>query len=146
MFGIMSTVRHEFAADAREQATSEKSTQAAILVVDDEANFVVLLDRVLSKRGYAVWTALNGEEALRLAKNTGFELAVLDIRMGPMDGLALLSELKRSAPDMKIIVMTAFPTYETRLTSFRRGASAYVTKPVNLSGLVDTIGRLVKDQ
>ena len=145
MFGNMSPVRHDVDADARE-ATLKRSAQASILVVDDEANFVVLLDRVLTKRGYAVRTALNGEEALRLAKNTGFELAVLDIRMVPMDGLALLTELKRSAPHMKVIVMTAFPTYETRLTSFKRGASAYVTKPVNLSALVDTIGQLVKDQ
>jgi DNA-binding NtrC family response regulator len=132
--------------EIRENVIPNRSTQPWVLVVDDEANFVGLLDRVLKKRGYAVRTALNGEEALRLAKNTGFELAVIDIRMGPMDGLALLAELKRAAPDMKIIVMTAFPTYETRLISFKRGACAYLTKPVNLSALVNTIGQLVKDQ
>ena len=131
---------------ADNHVTSHTSLRRSILVVDDEANFVILLERVLSKSGYAVRTALNGEEALRLAKTTGFDLAVLDIRMVPMDGLALLTELKRSAPGTKIIIMTAFPTYETRLTSFRRGASAYVTKPVNLSALLETIGRLVKGQ
>jgi DNA-binding response OmpR family regulator len=109
-------------------------------------NFVILLERVLSKRGYLVRTALNAEEALRLSKNTAFDLAILDIRMGPMDGLTLLGELRKSAPHMKTIIMTAFPTYETRLTSFKRGASAYVTKPVNLSALVATIGQLVNDE
>jgi DNA-binding response OmpR family regulator len=125
---------------------SDTSVGKSILVVDDEMNFVILLERVLSKRGYVVRTALNGDEALRLSKNTTFDLAVLDIRMVPMDGLTLLAELKKSAPHMKTIIMTAFPTYETRLTSFKRGASSYVTKPVNLSTLVATIGHLVRDE
>jgi DNA-binding NtrC family response regulator len=47
------------------------------------------------------------------------------------------------SPQTKVIVMTAFPTYGTRLTSLKRGASAYVAKPVNLSALVDLIGGLV---
>jgi DNA-binding NtrC family response regulator len=125
---------------------SDTSVGKSILVVDDEMNFVILLERVLSKRGYLVRTALNGEEALRLSKNTAFDLAVLDIRMGPMDGLTLLAELRKSAPHMKTIIMTAFPTFETRLTSFKRGASAYVAKPVNLSTLVATIGELVSHE
>ena len=129
--------------DLFDDRLSSIGSAGSILVVDDEVNFIFLLERVLSKRGYGVRTALNAEDALLLLGGASFDLAVLDIRMGQMDGLSLLAELKRRSPQTKVIVMTAFPTYETRLTSFKRGASAYVTKPVNLAGLVDLVGRLV---
>jgi DNA-binding NtrC family response regulator len=127
-------------------AASAVPTGRSILVVDDEVNFVILLERVLSKRGYKVRTALTAENALLQAQKTNFDLALLDIRIGEVDGLALLAELKRCSPDTKIIVMTAFPTYGTQLISFRHGASAYVAKPVSLSALLEMIDLLVKNR
>ncbi len=117
-----------------------KPGHGSVLVVDDELNFVILLDRVLSKRGYQVMTAANAEEALALVdQRVTFDVAIIDIRMGPMDGLALLSELKREMPELKVIMLTAYPTYETRVTSIKNGASAYFTKPVELTSLLDTV-------
>ncbi len=111
-----------------------------VLVVDDEFNFVVLLDRVLSKKGYQVMTAGNAEEALELVDGgAAFDVAIIDIRMGPMDGLTLLGELKREQPGVKVIMLTAYPSYETRVTSIKNGASAYFTKPVELKSLLDTV-------
>ena len=116
------------------------AARGSVLVVDDELNFVILLDRVLSKRGYRVMTAANAEEALALVdKQVAFDVAIIDIRMGPMDGLALLVELKRELPELKVIMLTAYPTYETRVTSIKNGASAYFTKPVELASLLDTV-------
>ncbi len=117
-----------------------KPAHGSILVVDDELNFVILLDRVLSKRGYRVLTAANAEEALALVdRHEVFDVAIIDIRMGPMDGLALLVELKRELPQVKVIMLTAYPTYETRVSSIKSGASAYFTKPVELASLLDTV-------
>ena len=115
----------------------------SILVVDDEQNFVFLLDRVLTKRGYKVQTASNGEEALRLFEQEPFDLALIDIRMGPVDGLSLLGELKQRLPEIKAIMMTAYPTLDTRNRSFQKGAAAYFTKPVDLQKLVDTVHGLL---
>ncbi len=119
-----------------------RPSKGSVLVVDDEFNFVILLDRVLSKRGYRVMTAANAEEALTLVDKQAFDVAVIDIRMGPMDGLALLVELKRQLPELKVIMLTAYPTYETRATSIKNGASAYFTKPVELASFLDTVRQL----
>jgi two-component system response regulator (stage 0 sporulation protein F) len=114
-----------------------------ILVVDDEQNFLELLTRILGKRGFGVKTALTGYEALRLLDKESFDLALLDIRMGPMNGVQLLEKIKERQPDMKAIMMTAYPTSETRMQSFEKGASAYLTKPVDLQELIQTMNSLL---
>jgi DNA-binding NtrC family response regulator len=117
--------------------------QPSVLVVDDELNFVILLDRVLTKKGYQVTTATNAEQALGLiGEQASFDLAIVDIRMEPMDGLSLLAELKQRLPHLKVIMLTAYPTYETRMTSVQKGASAYFTKPVELGTFLDTVRQL----
>lgn len=120
-----------------------EAARSSVLVVDDEFNFVILLDRVLSKRGYQVRTAANAGEALALVdKEVAFDLAIIDIRMGPIDGLALLVELKRQLRELKVIMLAAYPTYETRMASIAQGASAYFTKPVELASFLDTVRQL----
>ncbi len=111
----------------------------SILVVDDEQNFVNLLDWFLSKRGYEVRTALNGDEALKLVESASPDVALLDIRMGPVSGLSLLSEIKQRRPEITVIMMTAYPTSDSRSQAFGKGAFAYFTKPVDLQELLKTI-------
>jgi DNA-binding NtrC family response regulator len=59
--------------------------------------------------------------------------------MGPVDGLSLLEELTQRLPGIKIIMMTAYPTVDTRIAAFQKGALAYFTKPVDLPKLLDTV-------
>ena len=119
--------------------STEKTMVKSVLVVDDEQNFVNLLDWFLSKRGYEVRTALNGDEALDLVEQTSPDLALLDIRMGPVSGLSLLSEIKQRRPEITVIMMTAYPTSESRSQALGKGAFAYFTKPVDLQELLNTI-------
>ena len=114
----------------------------SILAVDDEQNLLELLITVLGKRGFKVKTALNGIEALRLLDQECFQLALLDLKMGPVNGVQLLKEIKDRRPIMKVIMMTAYPTSETRTQASANGASAYLTKPVDIQKLVDTINSL----
>ena len=114
----------------------------SILAVDDEQNLLELLITVLGKRGFKVKTALNGIEALRLLDQESFQLALLDLKMGPVNGVQLLKEIKDRRPIMKVIMMTAYPTNETRTQASANGASAYLTKPVDIQKLVDTINSL----
>jgi DNA-binding NtrC family response regulator len=114
----------------------------SILAVDDEQNLLELLITVLGKRGFKVKTALNGIEALRLLDQESFQLALLDLKMGPVNGVQLLKEIKDRRPIMKVIMMTAYPTSETRTQASANGASAYLTKPVDIQKLVDTINSL----
>ena len=114
----------------------------SILAVDDEQNLLELLITVLGKRGFKVKTALNGLEALKLLDQESFQLALLDMKMGPLNGVQLLKEIKDRRPVIKVIMMTAYPTSETRMKASENGASAYLTKPVDLQKLVDTINSL----
>ena len=114
----------------------------SILAVDDEQNLLELLITVLGKRGFKVKTALNAIEALRLLDQESFQLALLDLKMGPVNGVQLLKEIKDRRPVIKVIMMTAYPTNETRTQASVNGASAYLTKPVDIQKLVDTINSL----
>jgi DNA-binding NtrC family response regulator len=114
----------------------------SILAVDDEQNLLELLLRVLGKQGFVVKTALSGGEALKLLELEPFHLALVDIKMGTMNGVRLLKEMKDRRPHIKVIMMTAYPTSETRVEAFENGASAYLTKPVDLQQLVGTIHSL----
>ncbi|HEY2986756.1 MAG TPA: response regulator [Candidatus Binatia bacterium] len=115
----------------------------AILVVDDEQNFLELLVRILGKRGFMVKIAADGPAALKWLDGAPFDLALLDIRMGPMNGIHLLDEIKKRQPAVKAIMMTAYPTTETRAQAKEKGASAYLTKPVDLQELIKTIDSLL---
>jgi DNA-binding NtrC family response regulator len=79
---------------------------------------------------------------LKLVEKESFQLALLDIKMGPVNGVQLLKEIKDRHPVIKVIMMTAYPTLETRLDASENGASAYLTKPVDLQKLVETINSL----
>ena len=122
--------------------SADKAVVKSVLVVDDEENFVDLLDWFLTKRGYEVRTALNGEDALDLIEKEASDLALIDLRMGSLDGLSLLSEMKQRLPEIKVILMTAYPSTDTRRQAFGKGANAFFTKPVDLQELLTTIDEL----
>src|SRR5258706_10323 len=112
-----------------------ESTQPSVLVVDDEENFLTLMAMVLSKDGYRVVTAGDGVCALVHADREKFRLAILDINMGPMTGVEVLSELKKRDPTTHVIIVTGCQTEETCKECVKLGAEAYLRKPVEMSDL-----------
>jgi DNA-binding NtrC family response regulator len=112
---------------------------ARILAVDDDENFLQLLIRTLQKEGYEVRTAAGGEEALGWLERECFDLALVDLRMNPVDGLVLLGEIKNLYPHMQVIMMTAYPSRESRILSVQRGACRYLVKPIELAELKEAI-------
>jgi two-component system NtrC family response regulator len=82
----------------------------SVLVVDDEENLLVLLDAILSKEGYQVKTANSAYEALEVVDQSYIRIAILDIKMYPIDGVALLAEIKKRSPSTRVIMMTGFLT------------------------------------
>lgn len=134
-----SVARSNASADNTNTVVMDKSAAPSILIVDDEENFLALLRWFLTNRGYEVQTASSGEDALRLAETRSFDSALVDVRMGPIDGLTLLGELRQRFPVIKVVLMTAYPTVVTIKQSFEKGASAFLTKPVDLQELLKTI-------
>ena len=120
---------------------SKSPNERSVLVVDDEENLLVLLDRILSKEGYKVNTAFNSYQALDLIDRRGFRLAILDIKMFPLDGVALLSEIRNRSPSTQVIMITAYPTVDTRNECLRMGATSYLTKPLDINAFFSELDR-----
>jgi ATP-dependent Lon protease len=116
-----------------ERGAAEMKT--SILIVDDEENLLVLLDRILSKDGFQVKTATNAYQALKLLENENFNLAILDIKMFPIDGITLLVELRRRSPTTRVIMVTAYSTPDSRSECIKQGAAMFLTKPLDLNQL-----------
>ena len=113
----------------------------AVLLVDDERDFADLLAERLEARGFAVQTAYDGEEALRLAAGSDVDVAVLDVNLPGMDGLAVLRELKLVRPQAEALMLTGQNDLATAVAGMKLGATDYLVKPVPIERLVEAIAR-----
>jgi two-component system response regulator PilR (NtrC family) len=107
--------------------TTPKS--GTILVVDDEEIMREILEALLTREGYTVRLATSGEEGLALARSLPFDAAIVDIMMPGLDGIATLDELKRIDEDLAVIIITAFASVESAISTMKAGAFDYITKP-----------------
>jgi DNA-binding NtrC family response regulator len=117
-----------------------------ILVVDDDQRNREMLAEALSQSGFAIDMACDAIEALSKANaNAGTYDAVLsDIRMTPFSGLDLLDSIRKTMPEMPIVLLTAFGSVDTAIQAMKQGAFDYIAKPVNLDELVLTMKRAVE--
>jgi DNA-binding NtrC family response regulator len=113
--------------------------ERSVLIVDDEENLLILLDRILSKEGYQVKTANSANQALEYVDRECFRVAILDIKMYPIDGVALLAEIKKRSPEVQVIMITAYPTIDTRSDCMKYGAANYLTKPLDIQELKSVV-------
>jgi len=105
------------------------STTASILVIDDEEIMREVLETLLTREGYSVRFARSAEEGLELARSMPFDVAIVDLMLPGMDGIAALEELKRINEDLPVLMITAFASVETAIAAMKRGAFDYITKP-----------------
>jgi ATP-dependent Lon protease len=115
--------------------TMRHSREAWILVVDDEPIARENLRHVLSREGYKVETAENGQAALERVRRFEFDLIVTDLKMDRMDGLQLLDKAKQVSPATQIMIVTGFATVDTAVRAMKTGAAHYLTKPIDLDEL-----------
>ena len=104
---------------------------AKLLVVDDDAVARDLLAEALKKEGYEVEAFASGEEAIARGREGRVDLVLTDIRMGAVDGMAVLREFKRRSPETAIVVLTAFGSLEGAIEAIKQGAYDYLAKPFN---------------
>jgi two-component system response regulator HydG len=116
-----------------------------VLVVDDDAELRVLLVRLLGARGFAVTTAERGEEALARARDEELDVALVDLHMPGLDGMATLSRLKEVRPDLEVILMTAFADVEVAVSAVKQGAFYFFNKPFASNEIVTTIVQKAAD-
>ena len=120
---------------------SPKAARVRIMIVEDDAALREALTDTLTVAGYEVIPAAGAPEALELLERDTVTLVVSDVAMQPMDGEALLAELKRRRPDIPVILMTAYGTIAQAVLAMRRGAADYLVKPFEAQALIELVAR-----
>jgi DNA-binding NtrC family response regulator len=119
--------------------------QATVIVVDDDREMANVLYDVLTEAGYRVLRSSSGRDALALVKEQVPDLLITDLRMSGMSGHQLQLELKRVAPSLPVIIITAFGSIPTAIESMKLGAFDYLTKPFGNDELVLVVSRALED-
>jgi two-component system, NtrC family, response regulator HydG len=112
---------------------------SAILVVDDEPDECENMSDILSDRGYRVDTAPEGIAALRLVERQPYDVALLDLRMPGMDGVALCREVTRLCPKTVALLVTGYPDDINPADARAAGIRHIIRKPVDVRRLLTTI-------
>jgi DNA-binding NtrC family response regulator len=102
-----------------------------ILIVEDEANQRKLLKKILSKEGYVVEEAGNGEEAISFFFKGNFDLVLLDRKLPDKTGIEVLQDIKKINPVVPVIIITAFANVDNAVEAMKEGAFHYLTKPID---------------
>ena len=113
-----------------------RSSQARVLLVDDEQAIRTALSRALAAEGLAIDLAENGSEGLRRALTEAYDLVILDLLMPGVDGLAVLRQLLHDRPWQPVMVLTSVADVRSKVDCFELGARDYLTKPVSLAELL----------
>jgi len=108
----------------------------AVMIVDDEPDFVEMLSLRLTDQGHRVRSAGNGQEALEALKEEEPEVIVLDIKMPGMDGIETLKTIRARHPLVEIILLTGHGSIDTAVEGLKSGAFDYLLKPAKFEELL----------
>jgi len=114
-----------------------------LLLVDDETGFLDVLGKRLAKRGFQVETAPSGADAIRVLRGQDFDVAVLDLKLGDMDGIEVLDVFKKMVPDLPVIMLTGHGSEQAARDGIGHGAFDYMLKPCDLDDLLAKIREAV---
>jgi two-component system NtrC family response regulator len=116
-----------------------------VLIVDDEKNYLVVLEALLAPEGYEIMTADNAQAALGLIKDADLDLVITDMKMPGMSGMELLEASKRTKPELPVIMMTAYGTIEMAVEAMKKQAYDYITKPFQNEELKLTVQKALQN-
>ena len=123
--------------------TSQPGT-IRLLLVDDEADFRAAAGKALRRQGFEVREAESGEQAIELVRSGSPDLVILDLKMGGMDGITALGEIRRIDADLPVLILTGHGAYDSALAGIRLGVVDFVQKPVDMGQLGQRIRELVR--
>ena len=121
-----------------------QTTMDTIIVVDDESNYLTVMETLLGEAGYEVLTAPSAIEALKIAAAADLDLVLTDMKMPKMTGIELLDKLQQLQPDLPVIIMTAFGTVEKAVSAMKKGAFDYILKPFKNDEILVTIAKALE--
>ena len=115
-----------------------------VLIVEDDQTMSEMLAYNLRRQGLEVDGADDGVEGLRRARDHGVSLIVLDLMLPSLDGLSIADELRKTRPDVPILMLTARAEEESKLRGFAAGADDYITKPFSMDEFVARVKALLR--
>ncbi|MGD2090295.1 MAG: response regulator [Candidatus Aminicenantes bacterium] len=122
-------------------ADKNSDGKPSLLIVDDDNDVLTSLQIWLEGEGFHVFTALNSKEALKIIEEEDIRVALLDFRLGTENGLAVAKMLNELDEDLKIIIITGYPSYETAVKSIKSGLFDYLSKGDSNDKILETIRR-----
>jgi signal transduction histidine kinase len=114
---------------------------ARILIVDDDESVMLTMQAVLEMDGYSVTGVMKGSQALDLIGRESYDLVLTDLRLDDLDGLTILGEVRRRAPETVTIMLTGYASLESAVKALREGAYDYLFKPCDVEELRATVAR-----
>src|SRR5688572_6330245 len=117
---------------------------AKILIIDDEKDLCLVLNRFLSKHGYQVIEANKGRKAIELLSDEKPDLILCDFKLEDMDGTSVLKAIKEINPDIPVIIITGYSNIKTAVEVMRLGAIDYITKPLIPDEILMTIRKALQ--
>jgi diguanylate cyclase (GGDEF)-like protein len=121
------------------------NTKTTILLVDDEIETLDLISDYLVEKGLDLTTTTNGEQAVNLVEQNGFQIAIVDLHLPGITGAELLKEIKKIRPHIQVIMITGYGTIRDAVECMKLGASDFITKPILLDHLHLTISRILEE-
>jgi DNA-binding NtrC family response regulator len=122
------------------------NNETKILIVDDDDTIRSTMKAILEDEGYKVDLAASGKEGIQKAKETSYNIALLDIRLPDMEGVELLKLMKPAEPRTRKIMVTGYPSTQNAIEALNKNADAYLIKPVDIEKLLSTIKEQLKLQ
>jgi len=117
---------------------------STILVVDDDANVVTATASLLINYGFSVIPSISSSEALNIINEKDIDIVIADVRMPGMSGIELLEKIHALAPEIPVILMTAYADLDVAVDAIKKGAYDFITKPYNKEYLKYSIDRAIK--
>lgn len=115
-----------------------------ILIIDDDTDICVLLQKYLSKKGFNVETTYSASKAIERIKGEKYDVVFCDYRLGDKDGKEVLQEIKELHPETEVVIMTAYSDIKTAVNVIKSGAFDYMTKPLIPDELISIINRVMR--
>ncbi len=122
------------------------SASKRVLIVDDHDSMREGLELLLRRRGHRTLSASGGKEGLRLLHDEGADLVITDLKMARVDGLKVLAEVKGTAPDTDVLVITGYGTVEKAVEAMKLGACDFVLKPFSYEEFAIKVDRVLKER
>lgn len=120
------------------------TTSIRILVVEDDPGLRFTMTDSLEEEGFAVTSADDGAEAIRLLASETFDIVVTDLRLPGKDGLEVLREAKRKTPVPSVITITGYGSVESAVTAMKLGAEDYLTKPFSMEEFLILLNKVLR--